>query len=163
MSKKSNLNRKKKKKEFIKLKNKENHRFTENNVHPALVERLKGEHQAMNVRFGNSRKKASKIILDFAKPLIEGNLTIDEIELGINFSILAWNIAVLPIEYRQEAIDKTISEMSLTSEELSVINDMIDRKDLFYDDASFWVSDHEIEFYENGGLHLSVAVLKTNG
>jgi hypothetical protein len=113
----------------------------------------------------NSNKaiKMSEVLENFVSPYM--NATEREPELKILFSIgvLAWNLALEPVEQRADLIEKAVkmifSNQSAQGVETgkNFILELIDRKDKFFDNNQRRIVSFDLQYVSLGEYHISVA------
>ncbi|MCL5991410.1 MAG: hypothetical protein M1419_04840 [Bacteroidetes bacterium] len=158
MSKKSNLLREKKRKEYKKEKKRFVMDVIGSGTHYNLVKRIQSEDPNLIKNFKkNTKYKVSEIILDFARPLINECTDNEQIKIAIMTSITAWNLATLSEDKKQEFWNKMNAEIGDSEEATQIINEMINIKKKLYDEYNFIVRDYELQFDIHDNLHLSVA------
>ena len=160
MSKKSNSKKQKVYKKYSKAKRKMQNNTENHDVPPELI-RI-AEESGMKVSIKKTKIIASKIILDFANPLMKNLNTEKKIEESLHFSILAWNLGVLPPKTREKSIEESIQMLSFNDKKVKYLYKLIERKNTLFSKYNFSVRHYSISFYENGDLKLSVVIVNTD-
>jgi hypothetical protein len=102
----------------------------------------------------------SEVLPEFAEPLIE-DVDDDRLQTGISVAALAWNMAILPPEEQNKALDTLWKDKAiggaLTKRDIhELLQSLIDRKKAMYgDDDRLILSYKFVE--EEGDLRLLVA------
>jgi hypothetical protein len=110
-----------------------------------------------------SHAKMSEIILDFAEPLLAHAPTAKAQKSAIAIAIMAWNVALLPIEKRTEYLKEMHNKLIgiETAERLSkridtIVDFLLDRKERLFSDINRIIVKYEC-LDTPQGVHLNVA------
>jgi hypothetical protein len=99
------------------------------------------------------QEKMSKVLLDFVEPYTAGSDSDEEFQRIVLVGILAWNIALLPAELRQESLAPVPPDAAADFQE--IIDEMIERKEkCFAKNRRFILAHHWT--MTTKGPHLSV-------
>lgn len=108
--------------------------------------------------------KMSEVLEAFVKPYLDQTDTFDELRLLFLTAVLAWNIALLPEERQQAAIDDLVEkEIRAEDEEAeaaradlrSMLNELVARKELLFAEYNRFIVDFRL--VDTGdGYHLTV-------
>ncbi len=160
MSKKSNLERKRKKLEYLKAKRRLQQTKDGDYINPELIERLNKDEKFKGLKFisGKLKKKASATMLEYAAPLLEMAENEKDAEIAVKMALISWNLYMMPEEKRPGIIAEFASTYKITDIEYELIDNMMERKKDLFDEYNFFVTDHELDFYSDGSLNLSVVV-----
>ena len=102
-------------------------------------------------------KKASQIIFDFAKPMLEKVHSVEESKLGLVTSILAWNYVIISQDGYEEPLSELFVKAKMGIIEQTEFKNMISRKKTLFSDYKFIVADYDISETADGGVHLIVS------
>lgn len=153
MSKKSNLKRKKNKAQF----NNEKSKFPKK----AKFGQLNKSKYFLDLDDPNlilSDVKPTHLILNYAEPLLTEDDGQDDTILALTFAILAWNLALLPLDDRKEAINSLVNDLELDIFGKNELLSLIKRKDEYFGEFDFLIEDFKINFDEIGTLNFSVVL-----
>ncbi len=164
MSIKSNLIRKKNKDAYMKEKKYSLESAKRDGTSEKLISRIDKSINNDKVIFRKNphKEKASKIIIDFAKPFIDESISNAEIESSLSFAIIAWNIAVFPDDVRKKEIDNAIYLFKFDEEQKVMLEELLLRKKELFNQYNFYVIDFELNFNKLDVWNLSVAVARIN-
>ena len=106
--------------------------------------------------------KMSEIIIDYARPLLNGAKNDEEQKKAISIAIAIWNLSLYPEEMQSEYIGKITEIMTasrkdgrLTDDEKEVLNFLIKRKKTFFADIKRVILDYD--YVETPkGFHINV-------
>lgn len=122
-----------------------------------------GEEVSRNMVFNPTEvNKMSDVLEEFIDPYIQATNGKSELENLLKIAVLTWNIALMPPEERQDAIDSILSEMASETdrkvlEDLqTVITDLIDRKDRYFSSCRRSITSFDLQD-QGDGYFLSVA------
>ena len=108
-------------------------------------------------------RKMSEILLEYVQPFLEETETYEDRSNLIDFAVMAWNLALIPEEKREELITELVMELFSEPEEIEeqknlkrLMNKLINRKLKFFAEEERFVKDYKLT--ENAGnIHLAVA------
>jgi hypothetical protein len=95
--------------------------------------------------------KMSDVLEDFMEPFLEPGLTLAQLENAFGIGIVAWNIAIIPPEGRQSAIDEVVQGYTKNftpqdrQEFKELLNEMVDRKLALFSDNLRLIADFQLE------------------
>ncbi len=110
--------------------------------------------QGKKIKPINAKKRygrtCAKIIIDFALPFMPKNGANSDIETIYTISMIAWNIALMPLEAQENYIERTVdeTEMGRHPEMIANIYVMIERKKQLFAQYDFQVADYELQFLD---------------
>lgn len=127
------------------------------------VKESMGEEASLNMVFNPAGEdKMSEVLQEFVDPYMETVNSISELKGWLEIAVLAWNIALMPPEKRQDILDGIFSEMASGTdlqvlEDLrTTVNNLVDRKDRYF--SSFQSSITSFDIQDKGDSYfLSVA------
>ncbi len=93
----------------------------------------------------------SDVLENFMEPFLEPGLTRAQLETAFAIGIVAWNIAIMPPERRQPAIDEVVQrhEKNCAPQDLQefkeLLNEMVDRKLALFTNNLRLIADFQLE------------------
>lgn len=106
--------------------------------------------------------KMSDVLEEFIDPYKETTSSFEDVESLLSIAVLAWNIALLPDEDRQEAIEIILSEAASGMNQKSraelqtLIHQMIERKDCYFSSFQRYIANFDLQ-PQGDSYFLSVA------
>ena len=108
-------------------------------------------------------RKMSEILLEYVQPFLEETETYEDRSNLIDFAVMAWNLALISEEKREELITELVMGLFSEPEEIEeqksfkrLMNKLINRKLKFFAEEERFVKDYKLT--ENAGnIHLAVA------
>lgn len=116
-----------------------------------------------NLQIGDYEKNISQMLSEFVKELVEESESNNEIKKAVEFSIIAWNTAVIMKRQGNDAPLNQVIEALKQQEpgkEEALANDLkllINKKNEQFPDEDILIANFEISFKPNGTFELSVA------
>jgi hypothetical protein len=107
--------------------------------------------------------KMSEVLENFVSPYMDVTERKQELQVLFSLGVLAWNIALEPVEQRAETIEKGVkmvfANQSTQSTETgkNFIVELIDRKDRFFADNQRRIVSFELQYVSLGDYHITVA------
>ena len=104
------------------------------------------------------QEKMSKVLLDFVEPYTAAADSNEEVQRIVLVGLLAWNIALLPTELRQESLDTMIAKAippDAAADFQEIIDEMIERKVKYFAENRRFILAHHWTMTTKGP-HLSV-------
>ena len=102
------------------------------------------------------QEKMSTLLLDFIAPYSAAAESEEEFQIAIAMGLIAWNVALLPMNDRKEAVEQLTKSMFTDPAEFAeIIDEMVERKETYFADCRRWILGHELTMTRNGP-HLSV-------
>ncbi|MGI8908817.1 MAG: hypothetical protein ACR2IE_20280 [Candidatus Sumerlaeaceae bacterium] len=110
--------------------------------------------------------KSSQLLLEFAKPLMFENDSLEETRKSLELASMAWNLALLPEETRESIMDELpLDEGSLEQDKLIIrqtLEHMIQRKMTHFPQHQRHIAGLTVTMRKNR-LHVQVASAMTEG
>lgn len=106
--------------------------------------------------------KMSDILNEFIDPYKGTAYGLEEVECLLSLAVVAWDIALLPKEDRQEAIESMLSEVASGMNRKSraalqtLIHELIERKDCYFSDCQRYIANFDLQ-PQGDSYFLSVA------
>jgi hypothetical protein len=100
-------------------------------------------------------EKMSKILLDFAQPLLETAENKDQYREGLLIAIIAWNLTCLPEAERMKNLNEHVLK-ALGEDGASIVRLFVQRKLALYPDIQRHILDFELVDQGNGRANLNV-------
>jgi len=105
-------------------------------------------------------KKMSEIILEFAEPLLEEASDMQKGESAIAFSVIVWNLSLMPLEEQEKQKEYIIKEFSnkdksFTKDMVEIMEILLERKNKYFSNVRRLVVNYEVGV-TNEQLHLQV-------
>lgn len=96
--------------------------------------------------------KMSDVLLEFAEPYIESYENEDHLNKVLAMTMVAWGIANLPIEGRQDAIEKTMQNLpeEVRADGRAVLETMILRKEKYFADNQRTILNYSVTMTPKG-------------
>jgi hypothetical protein len=130
-------------------------RYRQNGIHsafkkePASTGVWNGEKP---VSHSADEQKMSTVLLDFVSPYTATAESEAEFRTAIQIGVIAWNIALLAPDVRQEQVESLIQEAVLTGADdfVESINEMVGRKEHYFGDCRRYILAHRVEITRRG-------------
>jgi hypothetical protein len=98
----------------------------------------------------------SALLLDFVAPYSALAESEEEFRMAIFMGLIAWNVALVPVNDRKEMIERLTQSMSVDAPDFrEIIDEMVERKETYFADCRRWILGHEL-IMTRTGPHLSV-------
>jgi len=103
--------------------------------------------------------KLSKVIKEFAWPLIEAARTREEIETGVSLAIIAWNLAIVPEAIESGTVRAVLDGLDDDGDTVILrvtLAALLARKKALFDEDKRFVIDYETTITSASHFHLAV-------
>jgi hypothetical protein len=122
----------------------------------ALVERVRHREEGIPViKDPAGLEKMSKVIQDFAEPLLEQGSSGEEYRAAFGIAIIAWNLSLLPEAAREQKLTQSIRP-ELGPQGEAILVTMVQRKLALYPDIQRQILDFELTPMGGDEFHLDV-------
>ena len=94
----------------------------------------------------HNEEKMSTVLLDFVAPYTARAESEEEFRMAIEMGLVAWNIAVLPPDFRDERLDQLLEDALPTGvqEFRKFVDEMIERKKKYFADCQRLILAHQL-------------------
>ena len=105
----------------------------------------------------HNEEKMSAVLLDFVAPYTARAESDEEFRMAIEMGLVAWNIALLPADFREERLDQLLEDALPTGaqEFREFVDEMIERKEKYFADCQRLILAHHLTMTRQR-RHLSV-------
>lgn len=137
----------------------------EHRIFRELIDRLPEDVKSRSLyTLTKGEPKLSAVLLDFLEPDMDDWETEDELRDVVSFGVLAWNMALLPLEERKKSFSECLAGMPL-AERLTlkrVLDMLIRRKEEHFVDDRRGILEYSLTMTGNGP-HLTVVSSPVRG
>jgi hypothetical protein len=97
-------------------------------------------------------QRMSRVLLDFVAPYTATAESEEQFRTAIQMGRIAWNMALLPPDVRQEKLESLIKEAVFAGADdfRDCIKEMVERKEKYFADCRRWILAHRVEMTRRG-------------